>query len=246
MKLRTVRRQRTFRLEINLPPLDEYAWDVINSIEPNDIQVVNPRNTHALDDIIDSSGSTLIDADATLSVPLEDWLAVGCQRIRWEDGPENVLPTGAAGMYTGNFDAIFGKTFASSSPFGQAVFMGQIILPREMREAYVHCPKDEKEAFISLFQFILAHELVHVFDYLKYLVPAFMDWRAFWKNILGEGNSTDLLFERLCDKGVFIDDYGKENELESIRLWWPSRAEKWFSARKLDWKNIRKNTPFER
>jgi hypothetical protein len=91
---------------------------------------------------------------------------------------------------------------------------------------------------VHTFQFILAHELAHVFDALKYLVPAFKNWRAFWKNVLNEGCNINAMYERLTDKTIFLDDYGHNNELEGIRDYWPSRADVWFQTRELDWSNL--------
>ncbi|MEI7900728.1 MAG: hypothetical protein WCK89_10755 [bacterium] len=41
----------------------------------------------------------------------------------------------------------------------------------------------------------------------------------------------DILLSRLTCKSLFLDDYGNQNELESIRDWWPSRVDKWWEAR---------------
>lgn len=42
---------------------------------------------------------------------------------------------------------------------------------------------------------------------------------------------------------LFVDSYGQTNELETIREWWPSRAERWFESRQQDWSRIAKKTP---
>ncbi len=113
------------------------------------------------------------------------------------------------------------------------------MLPREIQEAFTFCSgKKELADLVHTFQFILAHELVHVFDALKYLVSAFKNWRAFWKNVLNEGYSIDAMYEKLSDKTIFLDNYGRNNELESIRDYWPSRAGVWFQTRKLDSSSI--------
>lgn len=233
-------RQRTFRLQIHVPPFDEYAWEVVNSIERTTIQVADPHDQNGLAEKFDSGGAQLIDSDAKLTVPLADWLAVGCQKIRWEREPEEkVLPNNVFGCYFTNKDVVFGRPNDESHPSGPSVFVGDIIISRKIQRAWVkyHEPESVTD-ILRMFQFIIAHELVHVFNNLKYLVPAFMDWRSFWKNILTDGSSTDILHSRMSDKSLFIDSYGEKNELECVRDWWPSRAESWFQARNLDWPKL--------
>ena len=233
MKIRSIRRQRTFSLDVSLPPLDEYVWDVINSIEKETIEVVDPNDPAALDDVTDSSGALLLDSDAKLTVSLSDWFAAGCQKIRWEEPEENTLSIGTGGVYQSNAEVVFGSPGAESQPLGPSVFVGQIVLPLDIQDAFLQCRTNEQEtaSFLSSFQFVVAHELVHVFDKMKYLVPAFMDWRAFRTNILADGTRTDLLLSRMSAKSMFVDDYAGQNELESLRIWWPSRADEWFRAR---------------
>ena len=230
------RRQRAFKLLIRLPPLEEYAWDVVNSIEQTTIKVVDPYDRNAFDDITDATGAFLVDSDAKLTVDLEEWLAIGCQRIRWEHPAEDEVPKRAMGMFISNMHLALGGPDHDCEPLGPSIFVGEIVLRRQMQRAYLACntPTEQSE-FVQIFQFIVAHELVHVFDKLKYLVPAFLDWRAFSENILRQGSSADLVYSRLNNMTSFIDSYGEEGELESIRNWWPSRAEHWFKSRDLDW-----------
>ena len=232
MKVRSIRRQRSFSLDVSLPPLSDYAWDVINSIEKETIEVVDPTDPAALDEVTDSTGAFLLDSDAKLTVKLSDWIAVGCQKIRWEEPEENILPIGTGGVYTSNFQIAFGRPGSESPPLGPSVFIAEIVLPLDIRDTFLQCEtKQDIDSFVSSFQFIVAHELVHVFDKMKYLVPAFMNWRAFRTNILADGMNSDNLLFRMSAKSGFVDDYAKQNELESIRIWWPSRADEWFRAR---------------
>lgn len=80
-KPRSRRRQRTYSLQICVPPLDGCAWEVVESIERQTIPVTDARDYNALDDVTDASGAILVDNDVKLSVPVTEWLAVGCQRI---------------------------------------------------------------------------------------------------------------------------------------------------------------------
>jgi len=229
------RRTRTYRLIVRVPPLDAHAWDVIHSIEQRTIQVADPHNRSALDDTFDASGAFLIDSDATLAVPLDDWLAVGCQRIRWAR-PEDKLPKGACGVYRLNSTEVFGLPHAETPPHGPGAAVCEIILPQEIQGAWFACQAEQDPQAVTrferAFQLVVAHELVHAFQQLRYLVPAFMDWPSFWRNVLDEGCRVDCLLSRVQGSSTFLDDYGGPNELAMIQTWWPSRAEIWFEARR--------------
>ena len=80
------------------------------------------------------------------------------------------------------------------------------------------------------FKYVIAHELVHVFDSMIFIVPAFMDWPSFWENVLGGGGSCDVLLSLYMDTSLFVDSYGQHNELEQLKKYWPSQAETWFDA----------------
>ena len=80
------------------------------------------------------------------------------------------------------------------------------------------------------FKCIIAHELVHVFDMMRFVVPAFMDWRSFWTHVLEEGSACDILQSRFNCISSFVDCYGEESELAMIEEDWPSQAKIWFDA----------------
>jgi hypothetical protein len=229
-------RKRSYRFEINLPPFDDDAWDVVHSIEQTEIRVVEPGNWNALGEVHDKDGAILVDSDATMVVPLQEWLAVGCQRVRWsEEEGDDSFDEGVCGLYRANWPAVFGPPYAEALPHGPSVFMGEIVLPRNIQRAWLRYSEDKRKStgIVSAVQLIIAHELVHVFDGLKYLVPAFLNWPAFWRNVLGQGSANDLLYSRMSCRTCFIDDYGNPNELAMLSNWWSSqRAEAWFEARK--------------
>lgn len=83
---------------------------------------------------------------------------------------------------------------------------------------------------IEAFSFVVAHELVHVFDYLMWIVPAFIDWKMFWMVNLKNGSNADLLLSMLDAKSNFIDRYYTKNEMLMVKEFWPSQARKWFKA----------------
>ncbi len=227
-------RKRTYSLNVHLPPLDDYAWDVVRSIEQPQIRVVDPVNGHALDCVTDTHGAILLDSDETMTVPLAQWLVVGCQSIRWRVWGDGPLDKGVVGTYKSNYSSIFGPCCAETRPPGPAIFTGEIVLPSSIKRAWLACKEDRKKAagIANAVQLILAHELVHAFDLLKYLVPALLNWPGFWRNVLQEGCLNDELYTRIDDRSSFIDDYSGPNELAQIRYWWPSRADTWFGARR--------------
>ena len=57
-----------------------------------------------------------------------------------------------------------------------------------------------------------------------------MDWRGFWRNVLGAGNGCDVAAKRYDYVGQFVDDYGRANEEASILRYWPSQGRQWFKA----------------
>jgi hypothetical protein len=91
-------------------------------------------------------------------------------------------------------------------------------------------PPGAVKAMTKRLQFVVAHELTHVFDMLRLLIPALKNWRKFWHNVLEEGQRCEdvVLFKKL--QAIFVDDYGSKNELDTVKQYWPSRAEEWFAA----------------
>ena len=75
---------------------------------------------------------------------------------------------------------------------------------------------------------IIAHELVHVFNHMRFIVPAFKNWRSFWHTFLCCGWKANVLHSRLRDLNLYVDCYGEKGELESLKEFWPSQAERWF------------------
>lgn len=102
--------------------------------------------------------------------------------------------------------------------------MGEVIFNAE----YFMCRKSE--VMTKRLKFVIAHELTHVFDMVRLLVPAFKNWRKFWRNVLEEGLRCEDAARFYALHGTFVDDYGSENELAMVMQYWPSRAEEWFAA----------------
>lgn len=110
------------------------------------------------------------------------------------------------------------------SPVGPSAFVGKIILNKQ-------CPHMNSE---YSFKCIVAHELTHCFDTMRFLVPAVMNWRICWQHILKNGTASDVAQSMFHDTSLFVDDYGGQNELAMLRHYWPSNAKKWFNALRAD------------
>ena len=169
-------------------------------------------------DYIDKQGNEVVNKRATLPVSVREWLAVGCQVI---DEDRNCGPN--LGYFTHNaFSVIFDEN-AWSSP-GPAAYLGRI---RISPNSY---PRDNSDAEHDAHMFVIAHELVHAFDMMRFIVPAVMDWTSFWKIALKDGGLCDAVKNSFMTKSLFLDDYGSENELAMIEDFWPSHAKRWFDA----------------
>lgn len=77
---------------------------------------------------------------------------------------------------------------------------------------------------------MFAHELTHVFNLVKVVVPAFMDWKNFWKICLDQGFVNDLVGSDLSFCDEILDRYATDSELKSVQAYWPSKAGVWFDV----------------
>ena len=197
----------------------EWVVEVIESIEKDELFVYNPKDENAFCNSVDENGAELILSRAKTPISIKEWLPVGCQCIRLA-GKIDTSSESAVACYSNNGAAVLWPDDAEYEPEGPSAFLGEIIILESASDKY----SEHK------FKFIMAHELVHVFDIMQYLVPAFIDWRSFWRCVLHEGCSCDLLNSQFDNKSRFVDSYGEENELAMIQEYWPSQANVWFDA----------------
>lgn len=201
-----------------------HSWvnEVIESIETDTIQVYDPKDTSALDDVFNDQDDECLEGRLSLTVPLREWIPVGCQCVRWFSPLDMVQASrrGSLAWYENNAATVLWPIDRLPMRVqGPAAFVGEIAINRQ-DWAF----EEDK------FKFVLAHELVHVFDMLKLLIPAFMDWRSFWKHALHEGDSCEDAARRYAESGTLIDDYGCASERQCIQQYWPSQAGRWFKA----------------
>lgn len=218
------RLQRTFALrnELNYKCVSEWADEVVSRIEKKTLKVFDPEDDKALDYWQDKDGALLPLKRARHSVSICEWLPVGCQCIRWG---ECSSPT-AWGTYENNLHRVVCPPDRQYIPQGPRAFVGEIVIANRLRREWVGRTHTQTE---NAFKFLVAHELVHVFDCLRYLVPAMKNWQAFWHHVLGEGGFSDVLLSN-WDCATFVDHYGTDIELGAVAEYWPSQADKWFEG----------------
>jgi hypothetical protein len=223
----SIRRERNFSVEICLPADRQAAvLDVLNSIETDELSVYNENQYGTLDHIFDEDNEITLDTSMCKKASIRRWLPAACQVIRYDVGEE--LPTrrngNVLGQYKQNAHSILFPVGTCHSPPGPAAFVGEIVLSAEFFQS------DWNEVKINQFKFVVAHELVHAFDFLKILVPAFTNWPRFWRRFLEDGDRCENA-QMLCScNAVLLDDYGKVNELRGVQEYWPSRAQEWAAS----------------
>ncbi len=218
------RKTREFDLQVSLPPYhNNVVLDVLNSLETDEVMGFDENDTTALKSTPDSD----LYAKATTGLSIRRWLPAGCQVIRWATSEEFVelsRKRGFRAVYTSNAAQVMFPIGVSHIPIGPSAFVGQIIVNSDEYQF-----KDDENTGKQL-RFVLAHELTHVFDMLRLLVPALRNWRRFWHKFLQDGQRCGAVIQLHSEQSVFVDDYGSENELKTIREYWPSRADGWFNA----------------
>ena len=213
--------QRVFKLVIEVPLYYRLVENVLDTIENDTLMVFSPDDENALCEAVNADSEILVNKRATLPISIREWLPVGCQLIIRKNATKEE-PHTLAYYHSNGADTLYPAT--GEEPPGPAAFYGRICL---LDAAF---PREESEQATDAFRFVLAHELVHVFDVMRIVVPAVMDWNVFWDKVLRQGTQCDLLNSALEHKRVFLDNYGTEHELAMVKEFWPSHAEKWFRA----------------
>ena len=210
---------RGFDIQVAIPPLDQIVWELIDSIENDQLTVFDAHDENALIETATTDSPVDLFGRAKTPIIIKEWLCVSCQVIRWEIGDELHDPRNLA-MYSHNAPRVMYPKGAMYLPPGPTAFFGDIVI----RECFSN-PQD-----LDKLSFIIAHEMKHAIDMLRMLVPAIQDWPAFWENVLHGGCCVDLALSFQQYQALFLDDYGSPNELAAVAEYWPSKAEKWFKA----------------
>lgn len=229
MKLGLKKMSREFKLRIELPaplPLETWVGEVIDGIENDTLLVFPPDDEDAIGERLEADGSASVNTGATLPVSIKEWLCVGCQLIRWEGAMDDSRRRSdkCLAFYIHNGHEVMWPQYAQFTPLGPGAFVANIVLGKALLDL-IWKKREKSEGGLK---FVIAHELVHVFDCMRLVVPAFSDWELFWNQALRGGCFCDVAASELHSKSLFIDDYRGENELAMVQEYWPSRAEEWF------------------
>ncbi len=222
--------ERQFETFIDLSIYTHCAEEVIDGIENDTVNVFRPDDEHALDNVQDTDGAILLNARATLPVSVREWLPVVCQFIRWECACDvascgrNKLDNAIA-YYRSNAKEVLWPEWGWEAA-GPGALVAGIVLKHEKLIGVI----DDTTREQCRLKFVLAHELVHAIHAMRFVVPAFMDWRTFWRDVLHEGGCCDLVANNSDCRTSFLDDYGSENELAEVLQFWPSQGKEWFEA----------------
>ena len=228
MELGIKTQKREFRFSSDLSITEELSiaqtWveDVIGGIEKDEL-LVFPADKKADLQSRQADGSILFNVGATEPVSIREWLCVGCQKLRWGNLDEFSDREDCGAFYKSNAPEVLWPVSGIDEPVGPVAFSAEIALNPGLTNWV-------SSGFEAKFKFVVAHELVHVFDYMRLIVPAFRDWASFWEVVLLEGTLCDWVVETLHDTSRFVDSYGEENELAMVQDYWPSQADGWFKA----------------
>lgn len=222
--------KRQFQTCIDLDIYTHYAEEVISGIENDTVNVFRPDDEHALDYVEDEDGATCLDARLTLAVSIREWLPVVCQFIRWECDCDVVAlghgEDNGAAYYRSNAREVLWPLWGFDAAGPGALIAGIVLKRDKILTDTAQGDPTESEGL----KFVVAHELLHAFHAMRFVVPAFMDWPKFWGEVLNEGGCCDLLVNNHCCRTGFIDDYASENELAEVLSYWPSQGKRWFEA----------------
>ena len=228
--------KRTLEVDLSwLEPFTPAVLEVFECMEKDTIDVFRPDDEDAFAMLRDDAGIVDLRAKANLSVSIPDWFCVACQRIRRENeedvGREGRHETTVAWYASNAAETLLGLlrhlgTTSLTEPVGPAGCTGEVVLTDHAERLLCSGAPSDRDSF----RFIVAHELVHVFEAMRVIVPAFMDWDTYWEKALHEGCCTDIPREMLHIGNNVLDDYGSDNELAMIEEYWPSRARQWFEA----------------
>lgn len=204
---------------IDLGRWTHVAEEVIAGIEKDTLGVFRPDDASA-----DDTGAVFLNARATLPVSIREWLPVCCQYIRW--GDEETIKDHLRGWYQSNACAILWPESSTCRPPGPGSYVAGITL----RANKCISAKDDATGCNGL-KFLLAHELVHAIHEMRFVVPAFLNWSAFWHKALNDGKRTWHVAANIHEAGMLMDtDYGDKLEVAAVAQFWPSKASSWFAG----------------
>jgi hypothetical protein len=197
-------------------------------METDELLVFDAADEEGLADAQDQSSNVLIANGAKIPISIKEWFPAACQAVMFGGSDEVKKAAGHAegvlGVYWNNANAVLFtpvmQSIGMGRPAGPAAFLGRILLSSGLR--------DESE---DRFKWIVAHEITHALDTLRFLVPAVADWEKCWRKLFGGGQWSEGAAQTFGLLAEFLDrEYGSRNELLTVKQYWPSQSEKWFYA----------------
>jgi hypothetical protein len=197
-------------------------------METDQLLVFDAADKDGLADEQDQGGNLLIANGAKIPISIREWFPVACQAVMFGGSDEIKKAAGdaegASGVYWNNASTVLFtpvmQSIGMGRPVGPAAFLGRILLSSELR-------KESEDRF----KWIVAHEITHALDTLRFLVPAVTDWEMCWTKLFGGGQWSEGAAQTFGLLAEFLDkEYGSRNELVTVKQYWPSQAEKWFYA----------------
>jgi hypothetical protein len=225
-----INRKYEFKICLKCPDEDYQQWaeDVINLINNRTLKVFDPCDETLFRDVACCNYDTVIEK-AKDEIKISDYLPLACQCIRWIDicYDKELLPnnyTKLASYWSNINRSLFPKYPAH--PLGPSAFIGEIVLYEKLRDE-IRTRNAESE---NRFKYVIAHELVHVFNEMRIIVPAFRNWDNFWERPLQNGNCCQKARDMKNRLNNYIDSYGTDVELSELKKYWPVSAETWFNS----------------
>jgi hypothetical protein len=228
--------ERQFRLSIYIDGrYKDWIEDVINNIEKETLRVFDAQKSGIFKNIsFYSEIDRFLEEKAEVEIKIPEYLPLACQSIRffYEDSDKELeaekekYPNIPASYWSNIRETILSQR--GSSSLSPSAFIGRIVLYDDIMDVLPLTKKESENPF----KYLIAHELIHAFNVMRFMVPAFMDWDSFYKNVLESGCDHWGAKQVLSRLDNVLDSYGTESELNELKKYWPSNAEKWFNAAK--------------
>ncbi len=212
----------------------QWADEIIEGIESQELTIFNTEDEVKFIDVYRNKEiDKFIKETARKKINISNYLPLVCQCIRFIDEDmdielkkEQEEKKVLLASYWSNIKRAI-LPAPHMEPLGPSAFIGEIVLYDI--ESKLSPYKDESE---EPFKYLIAHELVHAFNEMRIIVPAFLDWKAFWEKILQGGSCCQDARQLMARTNRNIDSYGSNKELKELKKYWPSKAEGWFNSYK--------------
>jgi hypothetical protein len=229
-------------VEFDGPWCEKWAAEVVEKIQQKEIGVFHPDDKAAFFPERTGEREFVFSGRNILQVDLLEWLPVMCQAV-YEANPPKGEKWWAS--YTSNlFEALFPYYDEGryGIPLGPSAYYGIIRINEDLslhaEATWGHytggqyeTPEFKEVNGVALFQGAFAHELVHVVRHMPYVVPAFLDWRAYWRVACHEGRVIDEALHHVNALNSVVDDYREKGEFQELCWLWPEEIVKpWWDA----------------